>query len=126
MLIAYFLPHLASKYRIVLKKIKGRACLSHLISDVVKLRLSYLTSLAFHTFSLSHFLKYFIPHIASIFTAELHAFELALHFLRNHTREWLVIFSDSLSALATLRNKRTSHPFDESSSTNSIPCHAHA
>jgi ribonuclease HI len=51
-----------------------------------------------------------LPNAASIFTAELHALEMAFQIARNLNEELFVIFSDSLSALITLQNKRTPHP----------------
>jgi ribonuclease HI len=48
-----------------------------------------------------------LPDNASIFTAEAKAIDLALSYIVQHTHDKFVIFSDSLSVLISIKNKKS-------------------
>ena len=55
-------------------------------------------------------LKKALPRESSIFTAEAHAIDLALNIISKSKSKQFIIFSDSLSVLLSLRNKKFQNP----------------
>ena len=55
-------------------------------------------------------LKKVLPRESSIFTAEAHAIDLALNIISKSKYRKFIIFSDSLSVLLSVRNKKNSKP----------------
>ena len=75
-----------------------------------------------------HTSKLRLPDNSSIFSAESKAIDLALNFISTHSGNKYIIFSDSLSVLQSLKNKKLSNPLtqnlllklDRLSNTNEI------
>ncbi|XP_066906470.1 uncharacterized protein [Halyomorpha halys] len=108
--------HLSLMHKNKTASVKYKERLSRLLENIPDYFLIYTDGSKSETSTASSFVthdsthKFKLHKLCSVYTAELHAIASALHFCFSITQKTIVIISDSLSSLKSLRNMYPEHP----------------